>query len=224
MPNQIQVCWVYNPFIKRINQTSTLEEVFNAITHGLGLLIAIIGFYVLLISAIKSGPSEKIIGVSVFGITLIFLYLMSTLYHSLAFTRAKNVFRILDHSSIFLFIAGTYTPYTLVTLKSSFGFSLLFVVWIIAIIGIILKIFFMNQLIFSIIIYLTLGWLCVIVAVKPLMNGLIPISFNLLLIGGIIYTTGVIFYLWKKVPFNHNIWHIFVLAGSLCHIISIFYI
>jgi len=160
----------------------------------------------------------------VFGITLIFLYLMSTLYHSLTFTRAKKVFQILDHSSIFLLIAGTYTPFALVPLKGPIGYTLLLIVWIIAIGGILLKIFFMNKLLFSIIIYLGLGWLCLIVAAEPIITNLLPISFNYLLIGGIIYSIGVIFYLWDKIRFNHNLWHLFVLAGSLCHIISIYYI
>lgn len=182
------------------------------------------GLPVLLIFSAKSGHIEKIVGFSIFGATLILMYLTSSLFHSLSYTRAKNVFRILDHSSIFLFIAGTYTPFTLVTLKGSLGWILLTAVWVMAICGMLFKIFHIDKLKLSLVLYLSLGWMGVVVAAKPLVSYLPATGFTLLISGGILYTVGILFYIWKRLRFHHGVWHLCVLGGSVCHFAAMFYI
>ena len=214
----------YNLSIKRINYTSILEEIINAIIHGLGVIFGIVGVAVLLIFSSKNGNIEKIVGLSIFGATLILMYLISTLFHCLSYTRAKRVFRILDHSSIFLFIAGTYSLFTLVTLKGSLGIILLTAVWMMAICGILFRIFYIDKLKLSLVMYLSLGWMGVVLAAKPLVSHLPARGFTLLLSGGIIYSVGILFYIWKRLRFHHGLWHLCVLGGSVCHFAAMFYI
>lgn len=215
---------MYNLPIKRINYTSILEEIINAISHGLGVIFGIVGLPVLLIFSAKNGNIEKIVGFSIFGATLILMYLISSLFHSLSYTRAKRVFRILDHSSIFLFIAGTYTPFTLVTLKGSLGLILLAAVWVMAICGILFKIFHLDKLRLSLVLYLFMGWMGAVVATKPLVSYLPAFGFTLLISGGILYTVGILFYIRKRLRFHHGVWHLCVLGGSVCHFAAMFYI
>ena len=160
---------------------------------------------------------------SIYGSTLILLYLASTFYHSIQSPRAKKTFRVLDHSAIFLLIAGTYTPFTLVNLRGAWGWTLFGLVWGLAIGGIILKVFFVGRFrILSVCLYIGMGWL-VLIAFKPRLS-VIPVNGIIWLgIGGLAYTFGVIFYAFKQIPFNHAIWHLFVLAGSVCHFFSIFF-
>lgn len=188
------------------------------------MILGIVGLTMLLIFSAKDGNIKKMIGFSIFGATLILMYLISSLFHSLVYTRAKKVFRILDHSSIFLFIAGTYTPFTLVTIKSSLGLILLTVVWVVAIFGILFRIFYIDKMKISLVMYLSLGWIGVIVAIKPLFFNLPTRGFTLLLLGGIIYTVGILFYIWKRLRFHHGLWHLCVLGGSVCHFAAMFYI
>jgi len=201
-----------------------IEEVFSAVTHGIGVILGIIGLILLLNFAGKSGSFLKEVGFAVFGISVIISYLVSTLYHSLAFTKAKKVFKILDHSSIYILIAGTYTPFALVALRGQSGVSLFVIVWVLAILGITLKTLFIHKFIkLSLILYLSMGWLVVFEA-KPLLHAMPMQGLFLLALGGIFYTSGVAFYLLKKLPFHHSVWHIFVLAGSICHFLALFYL
>jgi len=208
----------------RVNYTSIVEEVFSAITHGVGIILGIIGLIMLLNFAGKSNSLVKDVGFTVFGISVIFSYLASTLYHSLFFTRAQKVFKILDHSSIYLLIAGTYTPFALIALKGQSGIVLFSIVWAFAILGIILKVLFVHRFMkLSLVLYLLMGWLAIFEA-KPLLHALPFQGLIFLVVGGLFYTSGVIFYLFKKLPFHHTIWHIFVLGGSICHFFALFYL
>lgn len=208
----------------RHNDSSVIEEVFNAITHGVGAILSLIGLIILLnTSGRNSNPLEDI-GFGVFGIALIFSYLVSTLYHSLSFTKAQKIFKILDHSSIYVLIAGTYTPFTLIAMKSQLGLNLFFLIWILAILGIILKAFYVHRFMkLSIALYLSMGW-SIVFGIKPLMAALPVEGIFLLALGGLFYTFGVVFYSLKKLPFHHTVWHIFVLCGSISHFFALFYL
>ena len=210
--------------VNRVNHTSIIEEIFNIITHGLGIVLSIIGLVVLFSFENKNASLEKIIGLSVFGAVIIFSYSISTLYHSLMATRAKKVFKILDHSSIFLLIAGTYTPFLLVGLKGKIGLILLFSIWAFAILGIVLKIFYVHRFKrLSLVFYLFMGWF-IVFGIKPLLDFLPIGAIFFLALGGLSYTFGIAFYLFKRLPFNHVVWHIFVLCGSVFHFFAMFYL
>ncbi len=208
----------------RKDNTSTIEEAFNIATHGLGLFLSILGLLLLLNHAGRNFSLERMIGFSVFGATIIVSYTVSTLYHSLIFTKARKILKILDHSSVFLLIAGTYTPFLLIALKGKLSTDLLLLIWIFAILGIIMKTFYIHKFKkISLIFYLFMGWF-IVFGIKPLLMSL-PIQIvGLTVLGGLSYTFGVGFYIWKKLPFNHVIWHIFVLGGSLCHFFAMFYL
>jgi len=208
----------------RKENTSIIEEVFNIITHGLGIILSIVGLIILLNFANKDLGLKRIIGFSVFGTVIIFSYTISTLYHSLIFTKAKKILKVLDHSSIFLLIAGTYTPFMLIVLKGKLGLILLALMWILAVLGIFFKVFYIHKFKkLSLVFYLFMGWF-IVFGIKPLLVSL-PIGLiGLIVLGGLFYTFGVVFYAWKKLPFNHVIWHIFVLSGSICHFFAMFYL
>lgn len=196
------------------------EEIANSITHGVGALLAIAGLVVLVVCAAVRGNAWHIISCSIYGATLVVLYLSSTLYHALSFTRARRVFRIFDHSAIYLLIAGTYTPFILVSLRTALGFSMLAAVWVLGIGGIVFKaVVSEHDGIVSTTIYVLMGWLA-IVAVKPLMQVLSIAGFGWLIGGGLFYTLGVIFFAMRQ-RYAHSIWHIFVLGGSICHYVAI---
>ncbi|MFV0530192.1 MAG: PAQR family membrane homeostasis protein TrhA [Flavobacteriales bacterium] len=203
---------------------SKKEELANVITHGIGIILSIIGMTYLLIYSIQSGEARQIIGSVVFGITLIVMYTCSTLYHTFQTEKLKILFRKLDHVAIYLLIAGSYTPFTLVTLKNtSWGWTIFGVIWGLAVFGIIYKLTPLNRYKkLSLGLYLGMGWL-VIFAAKPVMDLLDSNGLCLLILGGLTYTVGVVFYVWKKLPYNHAIWHLFVLGGSIFHFFSIFY-
>jgi len=197
------------------------EEIFNAITHGVGVVFAVSALVLLIVFASLYGNALHIVSVAIYGTTLVLLYLASTLYHSFTKEKVKYIFKLLDHSAIFLLIAGTYTPFMLVTLRGVLGWALLSVVWVFAILGIILKVFFVGRFtVFSTLLYLLMGWL-IMVAMKPLMAAIPASGLRLLVAGGILYTLGSFFYIRKSRPFNHGIWHLFVLAGSVCHFLSV---
>jgi hemolysin III len=208
----------------RVNHTSVIEEVFNAITHGVGVVLSVIGLITLLILAHQSGSLIKSISFAIFGAAVTIAYLSSTLYHSLAYTRAKKVFKVLDHSSILLLIAGTYTPFTLLALSAQGGLILFCIIWSFAIAGMTLRAVFVHRFDkLFLALYLLMGWLIVVEA-KPLLT-VLPVQAVILLgLGGLFYTSGVAFYLSKKIPFNHMIWHIFVLCGSILHFFALFYL
>ncbi len=208
-----------------ISRYSLKEEIANSITHGVGVLFSIVTLTILLVYAIWNKSPVKIVSFSVYGVCSICLYLASTLYHSFRREKLKKIFRIMDHSSIYLCIAGTYTPITLLCMKGIWGFSLLTAVWTMAIAGILFKIFAKNKLerynVISVGLYIAMGWLLVI-AIKPMLQ-IVPIGFLMwILAGGLFYTIGVIFYMIKKIPYNHAIWHAFVLGGSIMHFEGIF--
>lgn len=208
-----------------IEPYSSLEEIFNSITHAFGVLVSIAGFVLLIVFSSIYGNAIHVISSTIFGFTLVLLYTASTLYHSFRKPNLKHVFKILDHSCIYILIAGTYTPFLLITIKGVLGWSMLALVWSLTVIGVLFKVFLVNRFkIISTIAYIFMGWL-VIFAIKPLFQTLPGGGLALLISGGLAYTLGTVFFSWDKLPFNHAIWHLFVLTGSACHFCAvIFYV
>lgn len=200
-----------------------IEEIANSITCGIGFCLSIAGLVILVVLASFHGDVPRVVSFSIYGASLIFLYLTSTLYHALQTRRAKHVFEIMDHSAVYVLIAGTYTPFTLVTLKGAWGWSLFGVVWALAVLGIVFKLFHVKRFkLFSNMVYLAMGWL-VVIAIQPMAQALPFGAIAWLLAGGLLYSSGVLFYAYEKLPFGHAVWHLFVLAGSFCHFFSIFF-
>jgi hemolysin III len=197
------------------------EEIANSISHGVGLLLALVALPFLVLTAIEAGSVRFIVGVSVFGGTVILLYLASTLYHSITHEPAKRLFRLFDHTAIFLLIAGSYTPFALGVLRGPWGWSLLAAVWTLAVVGITLKIRKRTRHSrISIVLYVIMGWLAV-VAVKPIL-ALVPLpGITLILAGGIAYTGGLAFFAAHRLRYSHFIWHLFVIAGTTCHFFAV---
>lgn len=198
------------------------EELVNSITHGLGALLSIGGTAVAIVWAALYGDVFSVVSAAIYGATLIILYVMSTLYHAFTNKTVKKVFRIFDHCSIFLLIAGTYTPFTLCSLRGAFGWTIFGIIWGMTVLGIVFNAISIEKFkVFSMICYVVMGWL-IIIAFKPLMQaiGFMPGAL-LLLLGGISYTVGIIFFVMKKIPYMHGIWHLFVLLGSVLHYFSI---
>ena len=197
------------------------EEIANSISHALALVLALAALPVLILSAAKAGSTRFTFGVSVFGATIIFLYLASTLYHSLTHERAKQFFRHVDHCAIFLLIAGSYTPFTLGVLRGPWGWTLLTIVWVLAVAGIAMKLIAGHRHWWlSMVLYLVMGWLA-IVAIKPILT-LVPLpGILLILAGGIAYSGGLAFFAAHRVRYNHFIWHLFVMAGTICHYLAV---
>lgn len=200
------------------------EELANSITHGIGILFGVAALVVLLIIAIQKRSPMAITAFSIYGFCSIALYTSSTLYHSFQNQKIKRILRVFDHASIYLFIAGTYTPIALLALTGYWRVGILVAVWTIAVLGILFKIITYNQFdkhkIFSLALYILMGWL-VIIAVKPMIAVTPKGFFAWLLAGGLVYTIGTIFYAIKKIPFSHAIWHLFVLTGSAFHFVGI---
>ena len=197
------------------------EELVNTLTHGLGLALCLAGVPLLIALAALRGGARLVVAVSIYGACLLALYAASTLYHALRGPRVKRFFRLLDHSAIYLLIAGTYTPFTLIVLRGAWGWTLLGLVWGISVSGILWKVFFLERLeAVSIALYVVMGWLALI-AIKPMFAALHTEGMLWILAGGVAYTGGVVFYAWKRVPYNHAIWHLFVMAGSLCHYFAV---
>jgi hemolysin III len=193
------------------------EEIANSITHGIGAVLSTAALVILVVFASRHGDSLRMISLSIYGATLILMYLSSTLYHSFSSRRIKRFFRVLDHSSIFLLIAGSYTPIVLVSMRGAWGWALFAIVWSMAVCGIVAKIFLTGKYgIISVIFYMAMGWI-IVPAIKPMLQ-LVPWQlFVWLLIGGVSYTFGIVFYAWEKMPYNHTVWHLFVLGGSISH-------
>ena len=199
-------------------------ELANSITHGVGCALSIAALAVLVALAAVHGTARHVVACSIYGSTLILLYLSSTLYHSIWHQKTKQIFEIIDHSAIYLLIAGTYTPFTLIALDGGWRWSLFGIVWGLAVLGVVFKAFYINRFpAISMGVYLGMGWLCV-VAVKPLLENLTTSGFLCLLAGGISYTVGTIFYGWAALPFHHAIWHLFVMGGSVCHFFSVMFL
>ena len=197
------------------------EEIANSISHGIGFIGALVITPVLIIAAIPAGATA-ITGASIFGATMMVLYLASTLYHAIPSGRAKKIFQVFDHAAIFLLIAGTYTPFTLSVLQGAWGWTIFGLIWGLAIFGVILKsVGGAGTSKLSVALYLGMGWLAVI-AIKPLVNSLPIWGLFWIMIGGIMYTAGVLFFVSDhKVKYNHFVWHLFVLAGTACHVVAV---
>jgi hemolysin III len=197
------------------------EEIANSITHGVGLIASIIALPILLIKARASSDPSAMQGAVIFGATLILLYATSTVYHALPLSRGKRLFRVLDHSAIFLLIAGTYTPFALGPLRGPWGWTLLAIIWTLALLGIFSKVavgFGIPRL--STALYLGMGWL-IVIAIKPLIDNVPRAGILWLAAGGLAYTGGVVFYAMNRVRYHHMIWHLFVAAGSACHYVAV---
>jgi hemolysin III len=207
------------------SQYTLTEEIFHGITHGIGAALAVAGLVVLVVLAVRSSDVWRIVSFSIYGGSLTLLYLSSTLYHSVQDERLKRIFRHFDHLSIFLLIAGSYTPITLITLRGPWGWSLFGLVWGFAVGGIIYELLFLGRWKWiTVSIYLAMGWLAVI-AVKPLLTVMPRGLFWWLLAGGLCYTGGVFFYVRKNMRYHHVLWHLFVLFGSACHFLGfLFYL
>jgi hemolysin III len=201
--------------------TTLGEEVANSITHGVGAALSVAGLVAMVAISALRGTISHVVACAVFGASLVLLYLSSTLYHALTNGRAKRVFRILDHASIYVLIAGSYTPFTLVTLRGVWGWALFITVWTLAVLGIVFKCYFTGRLhALSTAVYILMGWMAV-VATRPLLQALPWPGFLLLLAGGLFYTLGVVFFTWRR-KYAHAIWHLFVLAGSVCHFLAVY--
>jgi hemolysin III len=196
---------------------SLSEEIAHAISHGVGLVLSLAGLVALVVAASVRGDASAVAACAVFGVTLVALYAASTLYHSLPRGRAKEVFRRMDHAAIFLLIAGTYTPFALVSLGGTRGLVLLATVWGLAVLGIVLVTAVPHRVgHLSLVLQLVMGWLAVLV-LEPLARAVHADGIALLVAGGLAYSLGVVFYAWQRLAWNHVVWHAFVLAGSACH-------
>lgn len=199
------------------------EELANVITHGLGILLGLAGLALLVTFASLYGNAWHITSAAIFGATLVLLYTASTLYHSFRGENVKRLLRKFDHAAIFLLIAGTYTPFLLVSLRGPWGWSLFGVIWGLAAIGVAMKFWFTGRFtVISTLIYLAMGWI-VVTAIKPMLHAVSPGGLWLLLAGGLCYTGGTVFYLWKRLPYHHAVWHLWVLGGSVCHFFAVFF-
>ncbi len=198
------------------------EEYANIATHAVGVAFSITALVLMVVYAAKSGDPYLIVAVAIFGATLILLYLMSTLYHSVRHPKVKHVFRVFDHSCIYLLIAGSYTPFTLVTLRGGWGWTLFGLTWGLALCGVVFKVFFTKRFrILSTLMYIALGWL-VVIAIGPVVNSVPAGGLAWLVAGGLLYTFGVLFYAWRRLPYHHAVWHLFVMAGSFCHFLAVY--
>ena len=199
------------------------EEVANGVTHGIGALLAIAGLAVMTAYAALHGDAWHIVACSIFGATLILLYTASTLYHSIPLEKAKGVLRALDHSAIFLLIAGTYTPFTLVNLRGPWGWSLFAVIWTLAVTGILLRLFLRGRLHGLVVaLYVSMGWV-IVVAVQPMLERVATGGLMLLAGSGLAYMVGIAFYKWRSLRYHHAVWHGFVLLGSGLHFFSVLF-
>ncbi len=197
------------------------EEIANAITHGIGALLAIAALVILIVKAAQEGDARHVVSFSVFGSSMVILYISSTLYHALVGVRTKKVFRKFDHMSIFLLIAGTYTPFCLAALKGWIGWTIFGVIWGLAVIGIVLKALFTGKMeMLSTIAYVLMGWV-ILFAIKPLYDSVSGLCFTYLVLGGVSYTLGTFFFIKDKRPYFHSIWHLFVLGGSVMHFFAV---
>ena len=206
-----------------IKNYASLEEKWNVYTHALGLLLSIIGLVFLIYKAINEGSLLRLISFSVFGVSLIILYAASALFHNSKDPKRRRQLNIVDHASIYILIAGSYTPFALITLKGSLGWIIFGIVWGIAFIGIVLKLFYTGRFEkASTIAYVLMGWI-VIIVIKPIINNISIEGFYWLLGGGVSYTIGAVLYGIQKINYNHAIFHVFVLGGSICHFITIYF-
>lgn len=198
------------------------EEIVHAITHGVGAVFSIAALVILTVTAAMYGNAWHVVSFTLFGGTMLILYLSSTIVHALPKGRWKRLFEIFDHSAIYFFIAGTYTPFLFLAVKGAIGWTLFGIVWGLALVGTVFKCFFVNRFLYtSTIIYIIMGWL-IVFAWKPLVSSLSLEGVVYLVIGGILYTIGAVFYVWRGFKFHHAVWHLFVLGGSVAHFFAVF--
>jgi hemolysin III len=208
---------------KTYRKLSGGEEIINAITHGIGSLLSIAALVVLIIVAANHGDTWHMVSFSIYGSTLILLYLSSTLYHSFSSPKIKNLFARFDHISIFLLIAGTYTPILLTSMRGIWGWTLFGIIWGLALTGAVIRSIYLHRFRkLMVAVYLLMGWMFVL-AGKQIYLSLPSVSLTFLVLGGIAYSVGVIFYMWRNLPYSHGIWHLFVLAGSVLHFFAIYF-
>lgn len=199
------------------------EEIFNSITHGIGVLLSIAALVILVVLAVGKGDKWHIVSFSIYGSSLILLYLASTLYHSFTKEKIKNLFARFDHAAIFLLIAGTYTPFLLTALRGTFGWVLFGIIWGVAVIGVVIRSIYLTRFRkLMVAMYLVMGWMFV-VAVGPMIKNLPLTSIIFLFLGGLFYSVGVVFYMKRNLKYGHGIWHLFVLAGSIMHFFAVIY-
>ncbi|MBK0007022.1 MULTISPECIES: PAQR family membrane homeostasis protein TrhA [Priestia] len=197
------------------------EEIANAITHGVGAILSIVGLTLLIVLSSLEGTPWHVISFTIYGVTMLLLYVSSTLVHSFPEGKAKDLFEIFDHSSIYLFIAGTYTPFLFIAVKGTTGWTLFGIVWGIALAGIVFKAFFVKKFLFiSTILYVFMGWM-IVFAWDSLTQNIAHQGIVLLVVGGVLYTIGAVFYVWRGFRFHHMIWHMFVLGGTVLHFLAI---
>lgn len=203
------------------DRLSIAEEIASAVTHGLGALASAVAGAVLITLAALWADAWHVVGTSVFVASLVLLYTASTLYHAIPYDRAKRMLQVFDHCAIYILIAGTYTPFLLVGLRGSWGWTLFGVIWALAAVGVIFKLFYTGRFKrLSTGIYLGMGWL-VIIALRPMIQALPGVTLAWLVAGGLAYTAGTIFYMSRRIPYAHAVWHLFVLAGSACHFAAV---
>ncbi|MBT2257987.1 PAQR family membrane homeostasis protein TrhA [Priestia megaterium] len=197
------------------------EEIANAITHGVGAVLSIVGLTLLIVLSSLEGTPWHVISFTIYGVTMLLLYVSSTLVHSFPEGKVKDLFEIFDHSSIYLFIAGTYTPFLFIAVKGTTGWTLFGIVWGIALAGIVFKVFFVKKFLFiSTILYVFMGWM-IVFAWDSLTQNIAHQGIVLLVVGGVLYTIGAVFYVWRGFRFHHMIWHMFVLGGTVLHFLAI---
>ncbi|KTD42489.1 PAQR family membrane homeostasis protein TrhA [Legionella quateirensis] len=209
------------PWIKPDKLQTRGEEIGNATTHAMGALLSLAAITLLIVFSATQNDGFKLLSGIVFGCTLILMYVSSTIYHSITNPRLKHFFRIVDHASIYLLIAGSYTPFMLVTLRGPWGWTMFTIIWSLAVAGVIFKLFFVHRFeLLSTLLYLLMGWMSLVV-IKPIYQLLPSGGLACIVAGGLCYTVGVIFYAWERLKYSHVLWHLFVLAGSIFHFFAV---
>ena len=205
-----------------VNKDYTLgEEIAHSVTHGVGALLSVIGLVALLVLAILYGTTWHILSYAVYGLSMVALYLASTLYHGVQKPRLRPILRKVDHACIYLLIAGTYTPFVLISMRSTLGLTMLTIVWAMAVFGIVYKIFFIDRfVVLTTLAYVVMGWMSVF-AWREMVANLSPVGLTFLLAGGVLYTVGVVFYAMTKIRYTHAVWHFFILGASACHFVAV---
>ncbi|MBD8068076.1 PAQR family membrane homeostasis protein TrhA [Bacillus sp. PS06] len=200
------------------------EEIANAITHGIGVLLSVAALVILIVHSSIHGTAWHVVSFTLFGATMLLLYLSSTLVHAFPPGKVKDLFEIFDHSAIYFFIAGTYTPFLFIAVKGWLGWTLFGIVWGLAVGGTVFKTFFVKRFLHvSTLLYIVLGWL-IVFAWSTLVENVHPTAMTLLVVGGVLYTLGAVFYVWRGFKYHHAIWHLFVLAASITHFFSVLYL
>ncbi len=209
-------------WIQSVNEHYTLgEEVLHSVTHGFGAALSLAGLVVLLILSILYGSKWHVISFAIYGVSLLALFLASTLYHGVQKPRLRPILRKVDHACIYLLIAGTYTPFVLISMRSSLGLTLLAIIWSMAVFGIVYKMFFIDKfVVITTLAFVVMGWLSVI-AWREMVANIPPMRLTFLMIGGVLYTVGVIFYAMTKIRYTHAVWHLFILGAAACHFVAV---